>query len=92
MVPSLDWLSSLDCTGIEEAQAELQRETEQRLWDEGLLRHIPVVGSLVNYFMPTQKTGIKGRTLNLQKGRVETSDILVQPANPPTAEWLLLAR
>ena len=67
--------------GIEEAQAELKRETEQQLWQEGLLRHIPVVGSLVNYFLPTQKTGIKGRTLNLQMGQVVTSDILINNKN-----------
>jgi hypothetical protein len=69
-------------SGIEEAQAELQKETEQQLWEEGLIRHIPVVGSLVNYFLPAQKTGIKGRTLNLQSGRVEKSDIIVQTQHP----------
>ena len=75
------------CLGIEEAQAELTRETEQKLWEEfkpkQLLRHIPVVGSLVNYFLPTQKTGIKGRTLNLKNGRIEKSETLVKSPLPP---------
>ena len=64
--------------GIEEAQAELQKETEQQLWQEGLLRHIPVVGSLVNYFSPPPRNAIKGRTMNLQNGRIEKSDTIIQ--------------
>ena len=46
---ALETMAVMIRKGIEEAQAELQRETEEKLWQEGLLRHIPVVGSLVNY-------------------------------------------
>lgn len=76
---ALETMAVMIRKGIEEAQAELQRETEEKLWEEGLLRHIPVVGSLVNYFSPPQKTPVKGRSLNLQKGRVETSDVVIHP-------------
>lgn len=76
---ALETMAVMIRKGIEEAQAELQRETEEKLWEEGLLRHIPVVGSLVNYFSPPQKTAVKGRSLNLQKGRVETSDVVIHP-------------
>jgi hypothetical protein len=61
--------------GIEEAQAGLQREIELQVWQEGLIRHIPVVGPLYNFFSPAPKADIKGRTLNLQKGRVEKSEV-----------------
>ncbi|KAF9418540.1 hypothetical protein HW555_004689 [Spodoptera exigua] len=33
--------------GIEEAQADLERENAERLWQEGLLRRVPVVGRVV---------------------------------------------
>jgi len=58
----------------------LDKETEEKLWEEGLLRHIPVVGSLVNYFSPLQRNAVKGRTLNLQSGRIEKTDIVIQPS------------
>lgn len=71
---ALETMAVMVRKGIEEAQAELQRETEEQLWQEGLLRHIPVVGSLVNYFSPPQKAPVKGRTMNLRSGRIEKSD------------------
>jgi hypothetical protein len=74
---ALETMAVMIRKGIEEAQAELQRETEEKLWQEGLLRHIPVVGSLVNYFSPPQKTSIKGRCLNLQNGRIEKSEVTI---------------
>lgn len=61
--------------GIEEAEQEIQKENEEKLWQEGILRHVPVVGHFVNWFSPPQKeSGIKGRTLNLQQGVVESTE------------------
>jgi len=77
---ALETMAVMIRKGIEEAQAELEKETEQKLWEEGLLRHIPVVGSLVNYFSPLQRNTVKGRTLNLQSGRIEKTDIVIQPS------------
>nr|CAH0105235.1 unnamed protein product [Daphnia galeata] len=74
---ALETMAVMIRKGIEEAQAELQRETEEKLWQEGLLRHIPVVGSLVNYFSPPQKTTVKGRCLNLENGRIEKSEVTI---------------
>lgn len=76
---ALETMAVMIRKGIEEAQAELQRETEEKLWQEGLLRHIPVVGSLVNYFSPPSKTSVKGRSMNLQNGRIEKSDVVIHP-------------
>lgn len=54
---------------------ELQRENEEKLWQEGILRHVPVVGSFVNWFSPPPKeAGIKGRSLNLRQGVVESTE------------------
>lgn len=74
---ALETMAVMIRKGIEEAQAELQRETEEKLWQEGLLRHIPVVGSLVNFFSPPSKTTMKGRSLNLQNGRIEKTDVML---------------
>ena len=38
--------------GIQEAQLQLQKANEERLLEEGLLRQIPVVGSVLNWFSP----------------------------------------
>lgn len=72
---ALETMAVMVRKGIEEAQAGLQRETEEKIWQEGLLRHIPVVGSLVNYFLPPPKMQIKGRSLNLHSGKIETVDV-----------------
>lgn len=38
--------------GIETATLDLQKENEERLWQEGILRHVPVVGTFVNWWSP----------------------------------------
>lgn len=61
--------------GIEAATADLQRESEEKLWQEGILRHVPVVGRVFNWWSPPPKeTGIKGRSLNLTQGVVESTE------------------
>ena len=45
--------------GIEQAQGELQRESDEALWQEGLLRHVPLVGSFYNWISPAQKVNKK---------------------------------
>lgn len=61
--------------GIEAATADLQRESEEKLWQEGILRHVPVVGRVFNWWSPPAKeTGIKGRSLNLTQGVVESTE------------------
>lgn len=63
-------LTMLMCSGIETATQDLQKENAERVWQEGILRHVPVVGSLVNWWSPPSKEGgIKGRSLNLTAGQ-----------------------
>ena len=53
----------------------LRRESDDALLQEGLLRHVPIVGSFVNWFSPvTEKATIKGRCLSLNEGRLSTTE------------------
>lgn len=71
----LDTMVEIVKKGIETATIDLQKENEERLWQEGILRHVPVFGSIVNWWNPiTKETGVKGRSLNLQAGVVESTE------------------
>ncbi|KAK2494750.1 hypothetical protein MC885_001985, partial [Smutsia gigantea] len=59
--------------GIQEAQVQLQRANEERLLEEGVLRQIPVVGTVLNWFSPVQASQ-KGRTFNLTAGSLESTE------------------
>ncbi|XP_074136710.1 LOW QUALITY PROTEIN: pyridoxal-dependent decarboxylase domain-containing protein 1 [Sminthopsis crassicaudata] len=60
--------------GIQEAQVQLQKANEERLLEEGVLRQIPVVGSVLNWFSPVQASQ-KGRTFNLTAGSLESTEL-----------------
>lgn len=65
----------LSSSGIETATLDLQKENEERLWQEGILRHVPVVGTFMNWWAPKAKeSGVKGRSLNLTQGVVESTE------------------
>uniref|UniRef100_A0A667HCB3 Pyridoxal-dependent decarboxylase domain-containing protein 1 n=1 Tax=Lynx canadensis TaxID=61383 RepID=A0A667HCB3_LYNCA len=59
--------------GIQEAQVQLRKANEERLLEEGVLRQIPVVGSVLNWFSPVQASQ-KGRTFNLTAGSLESTE------------------
>lgn len=46
--------------GIHEAEEELRKESEEALWEEGILRRVPIVGTFVSWFSPpTKETGVR---------------------------------
>uniref|UniRef100_A0A8C5QPR8 Pyridoxal-dependent decarboxylase domain-containing protein 1 n=1 Tax=Leptobrachium leishanense TaxID=445787 RepID=A0A8C5QPR8_9ANUR len=59
--------------GILEAEEQLQKANEERLLQEGVLRQIPLVGSMLNWLSPVQATP-KGRTFNLTAGSLESTE------------------
>lgn len=71
----LDTISEMVKRGIETVQTDLERENAEKLWQESILRHVPVIGTFVNWWSPPSKeTGIRGRSLNLQAGVVESTE------------------
>ncbi|XP_029914708.1 pyridoxal-dependent decarboxylase domain-containing protein 1 isoform X2 [Myripristis murdjan] len=59
--------------GIQEAELQLQKANEEKLMEEGMLRQLPVVGSVLNWFSPVQSS-IKGRTFNLAAGSLDSTE------------------
>ncbi|KAJ8363875.1 hypothetical protein SKAU_G00127060 [Synaphobranchus kaupii] len=59
--------------GILEAELQLQKANEEKLLEEGVLRQIPLVGSVLNWFSPVQSS-VKGRTFNLAAGSVDSTE------------------
>ena len=51
----LTQMSELVRKGIVQASEDLQRENDEAVWQEGVLRHVPIVGSLYNWINPLQK-------------------------------------
>lgn len=71
----LETMSEMVKHGIEEANKELIQENQEKLMQEGILRQVPVIGSLVSWWYPTSnESGIKGRSFNLSSGTVESTE------------------
>ncbi|KAM4535024.1 pyridoxal-dependent decarboxylase domain-containing protein 1 isoform 1-T1 [Fundulus diaphanus] len=75
--------------GILEAELQLQRASEEKLIEEGMLRQLPLVGSVLNWFSPVESS-IKGRTFNLAAGSLDSTDVTystkVQAGRTPLQE------
>ena len=48
-------MSELVQKGIVQADEDLRRENDEAVWQEGLLRHVPIVGGIYNWINPLQK-------------------------------------
>ncbi|XP_063790426.1 pyridoxal-dependent decarboxylase domain-containing protein 1 isoform X2 [Pseudophryne corroboree] len=59
--------------GILEAEVQLLKANDERLLEEGVLRQIPLFGSVLNWLSPVQATP-KGRTFNLTAGSLESTE------------------
>ncbi|XP_073350541.1 pyridoxal-dependent decarboxylase domain-containing protein 1 [Pagrus major] len=60
--------------GILEAELQLQKANEEKLMEEGVIRQLPLVGSVFNWFSPVQSS-IKGRTFNLAAGSLDSTEV-----------------
>jgi len=74
-VSQLETLSEVVKKGMVQAQDELRKEADNQLWQEGLLRHVPIVGSFYNWLSPLpDEAKVKGRSLNLKEGKLESTE------------------
>jgi len=74
-VDQLESMSEVVRKGVVQAQEELRREADNKIWQEGILRHVPIVGSFYNWLSPVpEEAKVKGRYLNLQEGKLETTE------------------
>lgn len=64
--------------GIETATVDLKKETEEKIWQEGILRHVPVFGNIVNWWSPPAKNAVKGRWLDLEAGVVRSTEVIYE--------------
>ncbi|CAF0768705.1 unnamed protein product [Didymodactylos carnosus] len=62
--------------GIRQAEKDLQDENQQLLYQEGILRQLPIVSNLLSWWSPspTPTTSVKGRSFDLQSGAVESTE------------------
>jgi len=72
----VEQMADLVKQGIEKANQDLEKENENRLMQEGVLKQIPLVGSLMNWLSPTPKevSNTKGRAFNLSSGTVKSTE------------------
>ena len=74
-VNQLQNMSEVVKNGVKQAQDELRKEADNQIWQEGILRHVPIVGSFYNWLSPVpEEVKAKGRYLNLQEGKLESTD------------------
>uniref|UniRef100_A0A1I8EQZ7 Pyridoxal-dependent decarboxylase domain-containing protein 1 n=1 Tax=Wuchereria bancrofti TaxID=6293 RepID=A0A1I8EQZ7_WUCBA len=73
----MDSLAEMIRQGIEAANKDLKRENDERLIQEGMMRQIPLMSSLVNWFSPLDKDfqGIKGRSFDLKTGQIQSTEV-----------------
>uniref|UniRef100_A0A2S2NRH2 Pyridoxal-dependent decarboxylase domain-containing protein 1 n=1 Tax=Schizaphis graminum TaxID=13262 RepID=A0A2S2NRH2_SCHGA len=74
----IDSMAELVKKGIETATVDLKKETEEKIWQEGILRHVPVFGNLVNWWSPPAKNAVKGRWLDLEAGVVRSTEVIYE--------------
>uniref|UniRef100_A0A1I7XCZ7 Pyridoxal-dependent decarboxylase domain-containing protein 1 n=1 Tax=Heterorhabditis bacteriophora TaxID=37862 RepID=A0A1I7XCZ7_HETBA len=74
----LESLANMIKQGIEAANEDLKKENDLRLQQEGVIRQLPIMGSLVNWWSPIDKEtqNIRGRFFNLKTGEIQTTDVL----------------
>lgn len=86
----LDSMAEVIRKGITAAETDLRKEADEKVWNDGILRVVPVVGTMLNWINPLPKdggSGIRGRSLNLQQGVVESTENIYKyhmqlPLNP----------
>ncbi|CAK9298898.1 unnamed protein product [Gordionus sp. m RMFG-2023] len=67
-------LSDIITGSIKAVIHDLEKENEQKFYQEGVLRHVPGLGSLMNWWSPCKPLAIKGKSFDLDSGKIEDSE------------------
>eukprot|EP00795_Rhopilema_esculentum_P009321 gene9321-17021_t len=72
----LETMSDAIQKSIHEAEAVLQKESEEKFFEEGVLRHVPLIGSVFSWLSPPSKEshGVTGRAFNLASGKLQSTE------------------
>uniref|UniRef100_A0A8C9T399 Pyridoxal-dependent decarboxylase domain-containing protein 1 n=1 Tax=Scleropages formosus TaxID=113540 RepID=A0A8C9T399_SCLFO len=81
----LDNMTETVQRGIQEAERQLQKANEEKIMKEGVLRQIPVVGSVLNWFSPVQSS-VNGKTFNLVAGSLDSTESIYSMKTQPVKE------
>eukprot|EP01096_Ripella_sp_DP13-Kostka_P007214 TRINITY_DN2622_c0_g2_i1.p1 TRINITY_DN2622_c0_g2~~TRINITY_DN2622_c0_g2_i1.p1 ORF type:complete len:373 (+),score=159.42 TRINITY_DN2622_c0_g2_i1:325-1443(+) len=69
--------------GIKEAQQQLEQEIENTNKEIGIVRNIPVVGSLMNWWSPVKTDNISGKRFDIKTTKVQ--DVTASPRRTPSS-------
>ncbi|XP_052761323.1 pyridoxal-dependent decarboxylase domain-containing protein 1-like isoform X2 [Mya arenaria] len=70
----LESMSELVRKGIQEANKDLIVEKQHKIQQEGVLRQLPMIGSMMNWWSPPPKDAERGRTFNLESGTIASTE------------------
>ncbi|KAL5253903.1 hypothetical protein ACHWQZ_G013608 [Mnemiopsis leidyi] len=77
-------MSEIIRKGIDQANEELQMESEQQFYEKGIIRQIPLFGSVFNWILPIEEKIIVGRSFSLHSGAIKPTDIVYSVAGTPS--------
>ena len=69
----LENLSQIIEKGIKQAQKQIQEDSYAN--DTGIIRSVPILGSVWNWWSPMQKKEVSGRTFDLAGSKLETTKV-----------------
>nr|CDS27291.1 integrator complex subunit 4 [Hymenolepis microstoma] len=79
-------LSEVVRRGIEEATMYMNEERTKIIREQGILRQLPYLDRLVNWWSPPIDTQIHGRALNLSIGQLVTTDKIFPKSSPSPSQ------
>ncbi|VDO07874.1 unnamed protein product [Rodentolepis nana] len=79
-------LSEVVRRGIEEATMYMNEERTKIIREQGILRQLPYLDRLVNWWSPPIDTQIHGRALNLSIGQLVTTDTIFPKSSPSPSQ------
>ncbi|VDK22613.1 unnamed protein product [Taenia asiatica] len=79
-------LSEVVKRGIEEATLHMKEERTKIMREQGVLRQVPYLDKLINWWSPPVSTQIHGQMLNLSIGELVPTDSILPVSNSPPAQ------